>query len=351
MDDALEKAFKSLNKKFGKMSPVGMMKDLAVPLRRVSSGSLSIDYVCGDKKTFGIPLGRTITFFGPSSGGKTTVGLGVVAQFQKDIPDRLPAIVDVEGTITEEYCQSLGIDTERLIFAKPETAEAAAEITKELVLSHQVSIVMIDSLTAMAPADSMEKSFIDNEKMASQASLITRFLRDMTPLLGESDTTLLCISQTRANMDRANPYSPKEKMAGSYAQSFYSSIILKVSKKESVKVGDELVGNKVVVTVTKNKVGSPGRSCTLFIKFGEGISREDEIIDLGERYGVISRSGAYYSFNNERIANGKANLRSLLENNPDLFNKIRALVVEASQVKNPETVNLQERDQEEPSEE
>lgn len=313
-EKALEAVLTKLNKKFGNTSPIGYMPELVTPLERFSSGSLAVDYVCGDKFDGGIPKGRTVTLYGPSSGGKTTLALQIGAACQKQ--GGVVAIVDAESTITEEYCQALGMDTSKLIVTRPETGNEAADIIRDLVNSTVIDLVILDSINALVPQDNFDKSFTDNEKMAADAKLQTQLLKRITLPLSNTKTTLLLIAQTRANVNQATPYSPKEILGGSKAVEFFSSIIVKVSKRSAIKEGDEIIGNVCVATVEKNKTAAPGRKAEFTIYFGRGVSREKDLINMGLRTGVLSQSAGWFKYNGENLIRGEESLREMLENNP-----------------------------------
>lgn len=324
-EKSLNDVMGALNKKFGKVSPISFLPEAGTAIERFHSGSLSIDYVCGDKE-IGLPRGRTITIYGPSSGGKTTVALAIGKAVQDS--GGTVAIVDVEMTITQDYCESVGMDTSKLVYVRPETGEDAADIVINLARSGAVDLIILDSLNALTPTDSVQKSFNDSERIGSQAALASRLFRDITSPLNETGCTFVAISQTRANMNKDTPYSPDEVMAGAKAVSFYSSIILKVSRKAKVKQGADVIGNDVRVMVEKNKTGAPGRVADVRIYFGKGVSPEYELLDLGERYGVVKRGGAKYVYKTESgeeelIGFGREASVSKLETDTVLSGKIR----------------------------
>lgn len=317
---ALESVLAGLNKKYGGSSEIAHMSDIKTNIDRFSSGSVSLDYLVGSKTELGIPRGRVVTFYGPSSGGKTTLALYVAKAVQKS--GGTVAVIDLEATLTEDYMRALGLDPEQIIFSRPETAEIATEMIVRLAESGAVDLIILDSVNALVPADYREKSMDEHTKMAGVAGLVTRLLQTVTMPLSNSNTTLLLIGQTRANLNPAGPFDKKEILSGGQALRFYSSIILRVARKGSLKRGDETYGSTVLLTTEKNKTASPDRRAELDIIFGSGVSREHELIDMGVRYKVIKKSGAWFSYDGENIGQGKAGTADTLRENPALADAI-----------------------------
>lgn len=323
MDDnrkkALAAALSQIEKQFGKGSVMRMGDGNAVRnIEAVSTGSLGLDIALG---VGGLPKGRVIEIYGPESSGKTTLTLHAVAEAQKT--GGTCAFVDAEHALDPVYAEKLGVDMEELLVSQPDTGEQALEITDMLVRSGAVDVVVVDSVAALTPKAEIEGEMGDSH-VGLQARLMSQALRKLTANIKKSNCIVIFINQIR--MKIGVMFGSPETTTGGNALKFYSSVRLDIRRIGAIKKGDEIVGNETRVKVVKNKVAPPFRETHFEILYGEGISREGEIIELGVAQGLIEKSGAWYSYNGERIGQGKANVRNFLKENPDIANGIEALV-------------------------
>jgi len=341
MDDnrkkALAAALSQIEKQFGKgsvmrMGDVGAVRNLEV----ISTGSLGLDVALG---VGGVPKGRVIEVYGPESSGKTTLTLQVVAQAQKQ--GGTAAFVDAEHALDPVYAEKLGVDMDELLVSQPDTGEQALEITDMLVRSGAVDVVVVDSVAALTPKAEIEGEMGDSH-VGLQARLMSQALRKLTANIKRSNCVVIFINQIR--MKIGVMFGSPETTTGGNALKFYASVRLDIRRIGAIKKGEEVIGNETKVKVVKNKVAPPFRQATFDIIYGEGISREGEIVDLGVQQGIVEKSGAWYSYGGNRIGQGKDNVRNFLKENADLSGeiekKIRALLlpqgdVEATQQKQP----------------
>jgi recombination protein RecA len=328
MDDnrrkALAAALSQIEKQFGKGSVMRMGDGGAVPnLEVISTGSLGLDVALG---VGGIPRGRVIEVYGPESSGKTTLTLHVVAQAQKQ--GGTAAFVDAEHALDPIYAEKLGVDMDDLLVSQPDTGEQALEITDMLVRSGAVDVVVVDSVAALTPKAEIEGEMGDSH-VGLQARLMSQALRKLTANIKRSNCVVIFINQIR--MKIGVMFGNPETTTGGNALKFYSSVRLDIRRTGSIKKGDEVIGNETKVKVVKNKVAPPFKQVSFDILYGEGISREGEIIDLGVQQGVIEKSGAWYSYEGNRIGQGKDNVRGFLRENAalagEIEQKIRALLL------------------------
>jgi len=323
MDDnrkkALAAALSQIEKQFGKGSVMRMGDAGAIPnIDVVSTGSLGLDVALG---IGGLPRGRVIEIYGPESSGKTTLTLHVVAEAQK--VGGTAAFVDAEHALDPIYAEKLGVNMDELLVSQPDTGEQALEITDMLVRSGAVDIVVVDSVAALTPKAEIEGEMGDSH-VGLQARLMSQALRKLTANIKRSNAIVIFINQIR--MKIGVMFGSPETTTGGNALKFYSSVRLDIRRTGAIKKGDEVVGNETKVKVVKNKVAPPFRQALFDILYGEGISREGEIIDLGVAQGVIEKSGAWYSYDGNRIGQGKDNVRNFLKENPDMSADIEAKV-------------------------
>jgi recombination protein RecA len=326
MDDnrkkALAAALGQIEKQFGKGSVMRMGDAGAIPnIDAVSTGSLGLDVALG---IGGLPRGRVVEVYGPESSGKTTLALHAVAEAQKS--GGTAAFVDAEHALDPVYAEKLGVNLDELLVSQPDTGEQALEITDMLVRSGAVDLVVVDSVAALTPKAEIEGEMGDSH-VGLQARLMSQALRKLTANIKRSNAIVVFINQIRMKIGVL--FGSPETTTGGNALKFYSSVRLDIRRIGSIKKGDEVVGNETKVKVVKNKVAPPFRQVTFDILYGEGISREGEIIDLGVANGIIEKSGAWYSYNGNRIGQGKDNVRNFLKENAEIADEIDAKVREA----------------------
>jgi recombination protein RecA len=319
MDDnkqkALAAALGQIEKQFGKGS-VMRLGDSGVDMTMgtISTGSLSLDIALG---VGGLPRGRVIEVYGPESSGKTTLALQVIAECQKT--GGAAAFVDAEHALDPTYADKLGVDIDELLVSQPDTGEQALEITDMLVRSGAVDVVVVDSVAALTPKAEIEGDMGDSH-MGLQARLMSQALRKLTGNIKRSNTMVIFINQIR--MKIGVMFGNPETTTGGNALKFYASVRLDIRRIGGIKRGDEIIGNETRVKVVKNKVAPPFKQCEFEILYGEGSSREGELIDLGVKNGMIEKAGAWYSYNDERIGQGKDNVRQFLKEHSEMANEI-----------------------------
>ena len=323
MDDnkqkALSAALGQIEKQFGK-GAVMRLGDGGVDttMGAVSTGSLSLDMALG---IGGLPRGRVIEIYGPESSGKTTMALQVIAECQK--LGGAAAFVDAEHALDPTYAGKLGVDIDDLLVSQPDTGEQALEITDMLVRSGAVDVVVVDSVAALTPKAEIEGDMGDSH-MGLQARLMSQALRKLTGNIKRSNTMVIFINQIR--MKIGVMFGNPETTTGGNALKFYASVRLDIRRIGAIKRGDEVIGNETRVKVVKNKVAPPFKQCEFEILYGEGTSREGELIDLGVKLGMIDKAGAWYSYKDERIGQGKDNSRTFLKENPQIADEIDARI-------------------------
>ena len=316
---ALEAALAQIDRAFGKGSVMKLgEKGKIVEIESVSTGSLGLDLALG---IGGLPKGRVVEIYGPESSGKTTLALHVVAEVQKQ--GGTAAFVDAEHALDPSYAHKLGVNLDELLVSQPDTGEQALEITDTLVRSGGVDIVVVDSVAALTPKAELEGEMGD-QLPGAQARLMSQALRKLTASINKSKTLVIFINQIR--MKIGVMYGNPETTTGGNALKFYASVRLDIRRTGSVKMRDEIVGNNVRVKVVKNKVAPPFREVEFDIMYGQGISKLGEVIDLGVKAGVIEKSGSWFSWNSQRIGQGRDNVREFLKANPDIAAEIEKQV-------------------------
>jgi len=316
---ALEAALSQIDRAFGKGSVMKLGdKGKIVEIESVSTGSLGLDLALG---IGGLPKGRVVEIYGPESSGKTTLALHVVAEVQK--AGGTAAFIDAEHALDPSYAHKLGVNLDDLLVSQPDTGEQALEITDTLVRSGAIDVIVIDSVAALTPRAEIEGEMGD-QLPGLQARLMSQALRKLTGSISKAKTLVIFINQIR--MKIGVMYGSPETTTGGNALKFYASVRLDIRRTGSVKVRDEIIGNNVRVKVVKNKVAPPFREVEFDIMYGQGISKLGEIIDLGVKAGVIDKSGSWFSWNSQRIGQGRDNVREFLKANPDIASEIEKQV-------------------------
>ena len=319
-DKALEQVLADIEKQFGAGAIMKLGDNEHMNVDVTSSGSLTIDIALG---VGGYPKGRIIEIFGPESSGKTTVALQAIAEVQKN--GGRAAFIDAEHALDPVYAKNLGVNINELLLSQPDTGEQALEICDALVKSDAVDIVVIDSVAALVPQAEIDGEMGDSH-VGLQARLMSQALRKLSGTMNKTKTTAIFINQLREKVGVM--FGNHETTPGGRALKFYSTIRLDVRRGEQIKLGDQIVGNKTNIKVVKNKVAPPFKTATVDIMYGEGISREGEILDIGSELAIVDKSGAWYSYNGQKIGQGKENVKVYLKENPALRDEIELKIRE-----------------------
>jgi recombination protein RecA len=316
MDDkerarALDLALGQIEKQFGKGSILRLgSKDAIVPVSVISTGSISLDAALG---VGGVPRGRVIEIFGPESSGKTTIALQVIAEAQKK--GGIAAFIDVEHALDPAYAKKLGVDIDNLLVSQPDYGEQALEITNTLTASGQIDVLVVDSVAALVPKSELDGEMGDSH-MGVQARLMSQALRKLTGVVSKSRTCLIFINQIREKIGVM--FGNPETTTGGRALKFYASVRLDIRRIAAIKDGEQVVGNRTKVKVVKNKVASPFREAEFDLIYGEGVSKEGDLLDLGVAQNIIEKSGSWFSYKGERIGQGRETARQFLKDNQDI---------------------------------
>ena len=313
-DKTLDQVLAEIEKQFGKGSIMKLGENPHMEVETTSSGSITLDLALG---TGGYPKGRIIEIFGPESSGKTTVALHAIAEVQKN--GGRAAFIDAEHALDPVYAKKLGVNINELLLSQPDTGEQALEICEALVRSEAVNIIVIDSVAALVPQAEIEGEMGESH-VGLQARLMSQALRKLSGTISKTKTTAIFINQLREKVGVM--FGNPETTPGGRALKFYSTIRLDVRRGEQIKQGDSAIGNKTVIKVVKNKVAPPFKTAIVEIVYGEGISKESEIIDLASQANILEKNGAWYSYNNEKIGQGKENIKALLKKNPKLRDEL-----------------------------
>jgi recombination protein RecA len=314
---AVELALAQIEKQFGKGSIVRLgSREALLPIAVIPTGSISFDLALG---VGGVPRGRVTEIFGPESSGKTTITLQIIAEAQR--AGGLAAFVDAEHALDPGYAKKLGVDVDNLLVSQPDSGEQALEITEALVRSGAIDVLVVDSVAALVPKAELDGEMGDSH-MGLQARLMSQALRKLTGTVSKSRTALIFINQIREKIGVM--FGNPETTTGGRALKFYSSVRIDIRRIAAVKEGDTVVGSRTKVKIVKNKVAAPFREAEFDILYGEGISREGDVLDLAATHNVVEKSGAWYSFNGERIGQGRENTRSFLKENKDIYARIDA---------------------------
>ena len=318
---ALELAMTQIDRQYGKGSIMWLGEDKKEAMDVISTGSISLDAALG---VGGVPRGRIIEIFGPESSGKTTLALHVIAEAQKT--GGLAAFVDAEHALDAHYATLLGVDTENLLISQPDTGEQALEITETLVRSGALDVVVIDSVAALVPRAEIEGEMGDAQ-MGLQARLMSQAMRKLTAAISKSKTCVVFINQIREKIGVM--FGNPETTTGGRALKFYSSVRLDIRRTASIKDGENVIGNRTKVKVVKNKVAPPFREAEFDIIYGQGISRIGDLLDLAVNMNIVEKSGTWFSYGEERLGQGRENVRKYLDQNPELLKVIEQRLREA----------------------
>ncbi len=317
---ALDMALKQIEKQFGKGSVMKLGESTAHNVSTVSSGSLSLDIALG---IGGYPRGRVIEIYGPESSGKTTVSLHAIAEVQAS--GGTAAFIDAEHALDPVYAKALGVNLDELLLSQPDTGEQALEIAEALVRSGAVDIVVIDSVAALVPKAEIEGEMGDSH-VGLQARLMSQALRKLSGAINKSNTIAVFINQIREKVGVM--FGNPEVTPGGRALKFYSSVRLEVRRAEALKSGNDIIGNRTKIKVVKNKVAPPFRTAEVDIMYGQGISREGEIVDLAADLDIVQKAGSWYSYNNERVGQGRENAKQFMRENEAIRNEVAGKVRE-----------------------
>jgi recombination protein RecA len=313
-DRAVESAIGQIERQFGKGAIMKLGDRPVVDVPVISTGSLALDRALG---VGGLPRGRVIEIFGPESSGKTTLALHAVAEAQRK--GGIAAFIDAEHALDTGYARKLGVNCDELLVSQPDTGEQALEIADMLIRSGAIDIIVIDSVAALVPRAEIEGEMGDSH-MGLQARLMSQALRKLTGTIGKTMTTLIFINQIRMKIGVV--FGNPETTTGGNALKFYASIRLDIRRSNSIKEGQEVLGNRTKVRVVKNKMAPPFREAEFDIMYGEGISRTGDLLDMGVTEGIVDKSGAWYSYEGERIGQGRENAKKFLNDNSELFDTI-----------------------------
>jgi len=311
---ALKLTIDKIDKDFGKGSVMMMGEKSTGPMEVVSTGSIGLDSALG---VGGVPKGRVIEIYGPESSGKTTIATHIIAEAQKK--GGICAIIDAEHAFDSSYAQKLGVDVDNLLISQPDYGEQALEIADRLILSGALDVVVVDSVAALVPKGELEGEMGDS-KMGLQARLMSQALRKLTATISKTNTVCIFINQLREKIGVM--FGNPETTTGGNALKFYASVRLDIRRIAQIKDGDEAVGNRVKVKVVKNKVAPPFRNAEFDIIFGEGISKVGEIIDMGVELGIVQKSGSWFSYDSNKLGQGRDAVKRLLHDNPELASEI-----------------------------
>ena len=317
-DKTLDQVLMDIEKQFGKGAVMKLGDNEHREIDVVSSGSISLDVALG---IGGYPKGRIIEIFGPESSGKTTFALHAIAEIQKK--GGRAAFIDAEHALDPQYAAKIGVNINDLLLSQPDNGEQALEICEALVRSGAIGIIVIDSVAALVPQAEIEGEMGDSH-VGLQARLMSQALRKLSGIINKTNTVCIFINQLREKVGVM--FGNPEVTPGGRALKFYSSIRLEIRKGEQIKLGTDIVGNKTNVKVVKNKMAPPFKTCTLEIAYGEGISKTGEIVDLATDANIIEKSGAWYSYNGEKIGQGRENVKELLKNNKKLYDELEKKV-------------------------
>lgn len=315
---ALGLAMSQIERQFGKGSIMKLGDRVKISVDVIPTGSISLDYALG---IWGVPRGRIIEIYGPESSGKTTLALHIIAEAQKQ--GGLAAFVDAEHAMDPTYARRLGVDTINLLVSQPDTGEQALEIVETLVRSGAIDVVVIDSVAALVPRAELEGEMGDSH-MGLQARLMSQALRKLTATVSKSNTSVIFINQLREKIGIM--FGNPETTTGGRALKFYTSVRIDIRRVASIKDSENTIGNRTRVKVVKNKLAPPFRECEFDIMYNEGISHEGDLLDLATRMNVIQKSGTWFSFGEERLGQGRENVKNFLKENPDFLHKVETLV-------------------------
>ena len=321
-DKALEAALLQIQKQFGKGAIMKLGDDNGIPdIQAISTGSITLDVATG---IGGVPRGRIIEIYGPESSGQTTLTLHIIAEAQK--MDGKAAFIDAEHALDPEYARNLGVDINELLLSQPDTGEQALEICEMLVRSGALDVIVIDSVAALVPKAEIQGEMGDSH-VGLQARLMSQALRKLTGAINKSNTAVIFINQLREKVGVM--FGNPETTTGGRALKFYSSMRLEVRRVESIKQGDEVLGNRTKVKIVKNKVAPPFKVAEFDIMYGRGISKSGDILDCAVEHGFLSKAGSWYSFDGERIGQGRENVKTYLEEHPEIMDRLEGMILDS----------------------
>ena len=318
---ALDTALAQIEKTYGKGSVMLLGQNASMSIDAISTGSFSLDMALG---IGGVPKGRIVEIYGPESSGKTTVALHMVAESQKD--GGVAAFIDAEHALDPEYAKNLGVDIDQLLVSQPDNGEQALEITETLVRSGAVDIIIVDSVAALVPRQEIEGDMGESH-VGLHARLMSQALRKLAGAIAKSSCVVVFINQLREKVGVV--YGNPETTTGGRALKFYASVRMEVRRQETIKVGTENVGSRTKVKVVKNKVAPPFKEAEFDILYGKGISRDGEILDIAVKLDIVQKSGAWFSYDGQRLGQGRDNCREIIKNNPELRAEIEAKIKDA----------------------
>ena len=316
---ALQLAMDKIDKDFGKGAIMRLGDDKVEDVQVISTGSVTLNLALG---VGGYPRGRVIEIYGPESSGKTTLAIHAMAEVQKQ--GGIAAIIDAEHAFDRFYAEKLGVDTNNLLIAQPDSGEQALEIADKLISSAAVDLIVVDSVAALTPKAEIDGDMGDN-KVGLQARLMSQALRKLTATINKTQTTCIFINQLREKIGVM--FGNPETTTGGNALKFYASVRLDIRRVSQIKDGEEIIGSQVRVKVVKNKVTPPFKKAEFDLMFNEGISRSGEIVDLGVAKGILQKSGSWFSYNGQKLAQGRDAVKKLLQENPDLADEIEAKIM------------------------
>ncbi|MDO4320249.1 MAG: recombinase RecA [Bacteroidales bacterium] len=319
--EALEQALGKIEKDFGRGAIMKLGDESIENVEVIPTGSVGLDFALG---VGGYPRGRIIEIFGPESSGKTTLAIHAIAEAQK--MGGIAAIIDAEHAFDRFYAQNLGVDIDNLLMAQPDNGEQALEIAEQLIRSSAIDILVIDSVAALTPKSEIEGDMGDRN-VGLQARLMSQAMRKLTGAIARTNTCCIFINQLREKIGVM--FGPSETTTGGNALKFYASVRLDIRSRSTIKNGDDVLGKRALVKVVKNKVAPPFKRAEFDIMFGEGISQSGEIVDLGVEYGIINKSGAWFSYNGSKLAQGRDAAKRVIADNPELADELAAKITEA----------------------
>jgi len=331
-EKALQTALANIEKQFGKGAVMRLGENVTMNVDKISTGSLSLDLALG---IGGLPRGRIVEIYGPESSGKTTLALHAVAEAQKTGGNA--AFIDVEHALDPVYAQALGVDIDSLLVSQPDTGEQALEICEALVRSGAIDIVVVDSVAAMTTKAEIEGEMGDSH-VGLQARLMSQGMRKLTSVIGKTNTIVIFINQLREKIGVM--YGNPETTTGGRALKYYASVRIDVRRVEAIKVGSEVIGNRTRAKVVKNKVAPPFKEAEFDIMFGQGISKVGEIVDIAVKLGIVNKSGAWFSYGDIRLGQGRDNAKEYFKANPEIAKEVEDKVFAAMEKAKSEGVNL-----------
>ena len=319
--DALNQALGKIEKSFGRGAVMKLGDDVIEQVEVIPSGSIGLNYALG---VGGYPRGRIIEIYGPESSGKTTLAIHAIAEAQK--AGGIAAIIDAEHAFDRFYAQKLGVNVNELLISQPDNGEQALEIAEQLIRSSAIDIIVVDSVAALTPKNEIEGEMGDRN-MGLQARLMSQAMRKLTGAISRTNTTCIFINQLREKIGQM--FGPTETTTGGNALKFYASVRLDIRSRNPIKDGEDVLGKRAYIKVVKNKVAPPFKRAEFDIMFGEGISRAGEILDLGVDYGVIQKSGSWFSYNGTKLSQGRDATKKMLQDNPELADELEQKIMEA----------------------